>query len=269
MILWTSFGWVLGYIFLPLIAYILANYRYLQLFSTLTMAILALVWLPHLPESPRWLIAKHRYSEAKTILEKAATVNGKSANFEKHFNQLKLNTEVETLANDPQMAKKGNTIWSLFRNRTFFFYTILLWLTFTTNGFIYHGFSLNVDMVGGDMFVNFAIAGIMEIPSTIINLVGMRLVGRKAFTIWTLLVVAASYLAMIFLRTVCHFPLDNVALIALSMIGKMFIYCTYNAIYIHAGEIFPTEFRHTGVSSCSIASRFGSTVAPFVKEIVS
>jgi OCT family organic cation transporter-like MFS transporter 4/5 len=57
--------------------------------------------------------------------------------------------------------------------------------------------------------------------------------------------------------------------ILLAMIGKLFIFSSFNAIYIHAGEIFPTVLRHTGIGSCSISARIGTILAPFVKEIVS
>lgn len=117
------------------------------------------------------------------------------------------------------------------------------------------------------MYQNFMFAGAIEIPSIALNLVGLRYTGRKSFTIATILIAAMCYSAIVLLQL--WWPVEHWTIVSLSMIGKLFIFSTYNAIYIHAGEVYPTQLRHTGVSSCSIAARAGSTIAPFVKEMVS
>ena len=37
--------------------------------------------------------------------------------------------------------------------------------------------------------------------------------------------------------------------------------------YLYTAETFPTAMRQAGLGTCSIFARFGSTVAPFVKEL--
>lgn len=103
-------------------------------------------------------------------------------------------------------------------------------------GFIYHGFNLNVDIVGGSVYQNFMLAGLIEIPSIALNLVGLRYTGRKSFTIATILIAAMCYSAIVLLQL--WWPLDHWAIVSLSMIGKLFIFSTYNAIYIHAGTLY-------------------------------
>lgn len=238
------------------------------------MALMFILWLPHLPESPRWLLTNNRHKEARQLLREACRRNGRlGEDFDDKLelllqNQSKDSSESSKL-NCPTEGnnKKRSTIWDLLCSRQYRALTLVLWVSFYINGFIYHGFNLNVDILGGDVYINFALAGLIEIPSTVLNLIGMRTTGRKTFTIGTILSAAMCYTAIVLLQL--WWTTDHWSIVALSMLGKMFIFSTYNAIYIHAGEIFPTQLRHSGVSSCSIAARAGSTVAPFVKELVS
>lgn len=111
--------------------------------------------------------------------------------------------------------------------------THVLTAPFPRLGFIYHGFNLNVDILGGSVYQNFLLAGLIEIPSTALNLIGLRYTGRKSFTIATILIAALCYSAIVLLQL--WWPVDHWAVVTLSMLGKLFIFSTYNAIYIHAG----------------------------------
>lgn len=52
------------------------------------------------------------------------------------------------------------------------------------------------------------------------------------------------------------------------MTGKFFVTASFGLIYLYTAELFPTVARNVGVGSCSMIARFGSTIAPFVKELV-
>ena len=148
---------------------------------------------------------------------------------------------------------------------------MIFWFSFAVNAFIYHGISLNIEQIGGNLYVNFAIAGLVEIPSLLLNIFGLKYLGRKYFTVGTMLLASLSYITIVLMSAYkepigVHFQTLK---LLFSMTGKLFIFSSFNAIYIHSGEIFPTVLRHTGIGSCSIAARIGSILAPFVKELVS
>ena len=87
-----NFGWIIGYLLLPILAYILHNYIIVQSIATLTMTMMAVFWLPYLPESPRWLLANEKYERAKTVLKKACKRNNRVEvvnEFEFRFESLK------------------------------------------------------------------------------------------------------------------------------------------------------------------------------------
>ncbi|CAG2113817.1 unnamed protein product [Medioppia subpectinata] len=173
------------------------------------------------------------------------------------------------ITQNKQSLVKHQTILDLLSTKIMRKYTLIFWFSFAVNAFIYHGISLNVQQIGGNLYVNFAIAGLVEIPSILLNLVGLRYVGRKWFTVWTMLAASLSYLAIVLVGayTTSDNPKYEMVKLVLAMVGKLFIFSSFNVIYIHSGEIFPTVLRHTGIGSCTIAARIGSILAPFVKEM--
>ena len=49
-----------------------------------------------------------------------------------------------------------------------------------------------------------------------------------------------------------------------SVIGKFGIAGTFNIVFIHASELYPTPVRSIGVGIANAAGRFGGTLAPIV-----
>ena len=71
-----EFGWALGYIVLPGAAYLLRDFRWIQLAVTLPECVL-LLWWCSLPESPRWQLTHGKLPEAEAAIRRAAEINGK------------------------------------------------------------------------------------------------------------------------------------------------------------------------------------------------
>ncbi|UXI20758.1 hypothetical protein NH340_JMT06701 [Sarcoptes scabiei] len=262
----SDFGWIVGYLLLPVIAFVSRNFIIVQLVPTVTMLLMALLWLPHVPESPRWLLTKRRFTKAELVLQKACKSNGKQEYFESNIQYIKIqakqtptpsviNVLDEDLSIETKAKKSSKSFWSLFISFRTLMNILILWFTFFVTGFIYHGFSLNIEILGGDVYINFLLAGLIEIPSVLLALIGMRFVGRKTFIIGTIVAATIVYGSIVMLRIWIGSSEDDLILILMTMLGKMFIFSTFNAIYVHAGEIFPTKLRQSGVSSCSIAAR--------------
>ena len=58
-------------------------------------------------------------------------------------------------------------------------------------------------------------------------------------------------------------------MIALSMVGKLGISAAFGEIFIYTGELFPTVVRSVVMGICSFGARIGSTISPYMYEIVS
>ncbi|CAG2102725.1 unnamed protein product [Medioppia subpectinata] len=269
IVMTVTFGWITGYIALPGAAWILKDYQLLQAIPTTVTFVLMCTWLLTIPESPRWQLSNNQHEKARVTIIKAAKLNGHVTNVDyinDQLDQLRHNSEVNL---NKHKKRKHYTIVDLLSSKVMRNYTLIFWFSFAVNAFIYHGISLNVQQIGGNLYVNFAIAGLVEIPSLILNIVGLKYVGRKTFTVATMAMASLSYLAIVLCSAYresmgVHY---NTAKLIMAMFGKLFIFSSFNVIYIHAGEIFPTVLRHTGIGSCSIAARIGSILAPFVREM--
>lgn len=55
--------------------------------------------------------------------------------------------------------------------------------------------------------------------------------------------------------------------VALEMIGKFSVTAGSSLMYVYTSELFPTVLRNTGTAVCSILSRVGSSVAPFLFQL--
>ena len=66
--------WSLGQCIVPLIAFLLPNWKILKVISMVPFVLILFTWWIF-PESPRWLISKGRTTEASEILRKVAKIN--------------------------------------------------------------------------------------------------------------------------------------------------------------------------------------------------
>ncbi|XP_014601881.1 PREDICTED: solute carrier family 22 member 8 isoform X1 [Polistes canadensis] len=68
-------AWAIGLILLAILSYVIPDWRILQLAVSVPTAITVLyIWI--IPESPRWLLAKNKLTEADMALERIAKYNG-------------------------------------------------------------------------------------------------------------------------------------------------------------------------------------------------
>ncbi|CAK1544877.1 unnamed protein product [Leptosia nina] len=73
----SNIAYSLGLILLAGVVYLVRDWRYLALATTLPFIVFFLYIWP-MPESPRWLLARGQFEKAEVILKKMARINGKS-----------------------------------------------------------------------------------------------------------------------------------------------------------------------------------------------
>ncbi|XP_054158726.1 organic cation transporter protein-like [Oppia nitens] len=260
-------GWALGYCLLPGIAYLLPNFRHMILVTSIP-EILWLVWLYWIPESPRWLITQTKWDRLEPVLKRAVHMNSLPiSDFQCQFQSLKK----YYIGDDKKLIKSYNNnnenkrsyIWEVLKLPNLRRTTIIMYFTWFVNAFVYYGISLNIGDFGYNLFINFLIAGLLEIPATLLPIVAINYMGRRPLTAGLMYASGMSCLAIVPLLTLS----SDWPRVTIALIGKFFITSSFAVIFPYAAEVYPTVARDAGVGSCSVASSVGSILAPFIKDM--
>ena len=240
-------GFVIGGMFVSLIAWLLPNWRYLTLANTVFTTLLCPL-LFYLPESPRWLYCVGKQSKAKKTLDWMAKVN-------KH----EIPSEVLFFVDHEENKPEGNRCCSLIKSLIFsvrLMFNCFIWFAVVM---IFYTISLNVGSLAGNIYINTFLMAMIDIPgSCFIMFIVNSPLGRRFTVFLSLLVCTVVLFADI------AFPRTSIARTGLSVIGKMMVNIAFSAIYIWTPEMFPTGIRATAIGTSSAIGRFGSSISPFI-----
>ncbi|XP_061176496.1 organic cation transporter protein-like [Saccostrea echinata] len=246
----------IGYMALSGIAYLIYDWRYIELAITVPVVLFS-VYLCVLPESIRWLLSKGREEQAKEIIKKVAKTN-KVTITESMLEGLGVSKENPKEVIDDRKY----TFVDLFRPFKMLTLSLNVWFNWLVNAMVYYGLALGTDNLGGDPYINFMIAGAVEIPAYIMCVLCLNRIGRKKPLTITMIFGGISCIASAFI------PKDLVALkVTLAMLGKFGITASYAIIYLMAAEVFPTVVRNIGMGISSMSARIGGMLAPQILEL--
>lgn len=239
---------------LGLLAYFIPDWRKLTITTSLP-TIFGLLIINQVPESPRWLASQGRYDKAEAILQKMAIANGFS-NKQVSLKRSKLTSKVAG-----QLVKSYG-ILDLFTNRRTYLLTLIMIISWFVNSHVYYGLSLNVKNLGGNMYVNFILAGLVEIPSYVLTVFLLDCLGRRKSLFYFMMGAAGScYVCMKLQQQQSSNP---AWLSACAMFGKFCISASFAVVYVYSAELFPTVIRNVGMGVLTVSSRVGGILCPFV-----
>lgn len=254
----------LGEVFLGVIAWTVPHWRWmLRVVYGPAVFLLLYYWI--LPESVRWLMAHGRMSEADTIIQKAARVNGVVLS-EKYLSMMKEASSLEQqhALKDEKDSESSESVplkdvmMEVFHSRILLLRLFVCCCCSCVNMFVFYGLSLNSVTVAGNKYLNFILVSLIELPGYFATYLGMDRFGRK-FTLCTSLTFSGvCCMAYIF---VAHTDILWVRLL-LYMAGKFGITISFTVMYVYATEMFPTQLRHSLLGTCSMFGGLGITVAP-------
>ncbi|CRL00143.1 CLUMA_CG013420, isoform A [Clunio marinus] len=253
----SNIAYSIGLTSLAGVVYMFREWRQLSLAVSLPLIVLFLFYFS-LPESPRWLIATHKFERASEIMKTIARFNGKTLpqNYEVLLKEQSL--AYENMQNLESTERRNYGIFDLFATNNMTRKTIIItfiWFCITS---VYVGLSYYAPSLGGDEIFNFFLAGACELPTYIFLWPSLSYFGRRWILCISMIIGGAACLATFLAQ---H---DQTTTLILYCIGKMGISSAFVVLPLMASELYPTVVRGLGMSFSQVVAMIGPTLIPIV-----
>ena len=127
---------------------------------------------------------------------------------------------------------------------------------------VYYGLSYNTGSLSGNLFINTAISGAVEIPANLLAMYLLTKAGRKYTQAVSLIMAGvANFVCIPFIYT--NDDLDWL-LVTFSMLGKACISIAFTTLCFFALELFPTNVRALMYNASALIGGSFSLIAPFM-----
>ncbi|XP_033741880.1 organic cation transporter protein-like [Pecten maximus] len=207
-----------------------------------------------IPESPRWLIGKHRYHAAYRVLQKIAKSNKATID----------NGVLERIETNAVSESTGS-LWQLFSSRSMILRTLVIMFNWCIVSMSYYGLSLNAGNLGGNLYLNMMLSGLVEIPAYTMALLLVDRVGRKR--IYSLSMIFGGCACASTIIPIVYNEIENQAIVTtLAMVGKFGTTAAYGTLFLYSAELFPTAVRNSALASSLCSARIGGIVAPYIAD---
>lgn len=247
-----EYFFVLGELYLAVTAWQLRQWRAIQL-ANLAPGLLFLSYYFFLPESVRWLVTKERYSQAYSTLQTVASRNKV---------QLPTQREMEAFKKQAEGgAEPSESLLDLLRRPRLSCRLVVVFLCWFVITMIYYGLSMNASSLAGDVYVNFALLSLCEVPGYTLSYLGMAWLGRRASLSSSLLVGGVACLVSSLAAS--HRTISTIFF----LLGKFGATAAFGTVYLYTGELFPTRVRSVCVGLSSMVGRVGAIISPYVGQL--
>lgn len=255
-----SFGFVfaalLGYFVIPTSP---IGWRLVIIITALPVLLL-IWWRRGLPESPRWLLSRHRDAEAYKVVDQLENdvlrATGKPLPRVEHV-----------VSEDALSAGVGGTfkenLASLWRGRTVRI-TTMMWVLWFAITFAYYGFFtwiptllVKLGLTITKSFSYSIIIYLAQIPGYYSAAWLNERFGRKYTIVLYMALGAVSALLMALYHS-------NIEIVIFGFCLSFFMNGSYAGIYAYTPEVYPTPYRTTGMGTASAVGRVGGILAPLI-----
>jgi MFS family permease len=149
-LMYIEYFWTFGSIFVAGVAWAALDkigWRGLSLVTAVPVTLSSIAAIIYLPESPRWLLIKGRFTEAEKVLKDAALINGVDLGTINLYPSEDLTEEASWGQFDVKKELDDTTFKDLINTPTMRRISLPLWFIWTAFGFTYYGIILLVGRI--------------------------------------------------------------------------------------------------------------------------
>nr|XP_039265341.1 solute carrier family 22 member 3-like [Styela clava] len=248
---------------LPAMAYVLRDWRDLNLASALLPLAFIITW-PFIPETPKWLLMKGKEEEARKVLNRYAKSRGKTLNEDDW--QIVLDTEKKKM----ESISTRSHLTDLFRRPFTRIVSLVVLFDWFAVNCVFYGLVLNAGSLSGDPYVNGVLNGATEIIAVIVYGAVNKKYGAKVCIILGMLCSGSLCLVAMIAGEI-----DSTSETALQVVrwvsitGKLFATVSFYSTYQYTNDVFPVITRGKAMALASSFARVGSIIIPFILEVQS
>jgi MFS family permease len=229
------------------------QWRIIFFFTSIAACVIMYLVFKYFVESPRWLNSKNRILECIQKLGEIANINGTSQQLKEFLEQNKflINHSVSNLK-EKTKALNFIDIIQCKSVRTKIICLIIIWFS---SGACFYGLILNIEHLGGNMFVDSILTFSAEMTAELLSGWFADIYGRKVVLEVGNIMGGISF---IIYEMIEKSPLKT-ALIFSTSFGFSSV---FNVIYIYSPEAIPTSIRSTIMGLLYFSSRIGAMIVP-------
>ena len=202
---------------LPIVAYLQRDWKFIHFWIGLLAALPIPCVAFFLEESTRWKILNGKEIEAVVNLEKMAYWNKKVISAE---DGLRMKHSVEILSKQSKESSEKNLFFIHLFTPKFLATTLVCMMLWMTSWITYYALMLNVAHIYGDIFLNFVLYNMVDIPSPLIIFFSLDRIGRKLSAILSQVILGLCCISLAFIPKAC-----TGGILALCLLAKVFA-CT-------------------------------------------
>ncbi|XP_040567850.1 organic cation transporter-like protein [Lepeophtheirus salmonis] len=238
------------------LAYFFKPYYQLHI-SVGTLGLIALSTAFFIPESVRWDSVNGNSERAKKNLFKFAKENGKTLT---EFEEKKIKDILHKIYVEAKSStnKGKHSFMDLFRNKELRISLVLIanWITVCFGAYT---LSLNITNLYGNIFLNFVITGVVELPASIVIYIILKKFSRRFNLFLYQLITSTCCVSLAIIPKTWSLTILVVFLIGLLSAGGGFV-----MVWLLPMELYPTNLRAQALGTCSTIARFFSIGAGFL-----